>query len=75
MPVVPKTLLNPEARKRRDEVWKESVRGQEVAAERNQGPPRRLTAEELQLLRWILEHGGEGAQAFLPQLDGMLAVR
>ena len=30
---------------------------------------RPLTAAEYQLARWMLEHGGPGAEDFLPQLD------
>jgi hypothetical protein len=69
-----KTLLNPDARKRRDEAWKQSSRGREFAAERHQ-PSRPLSSEELGLLRWVLEHGGETARSFLPQLEGIRAVR
>lgn len=38
-------------------------------------PPRSLTLEEENLLRWILEHGSEEARSFLPQIEGMKAVR
>lgn len=69
-----KTPLSPDARKRRDEAWKQSNRGREVAAERLH-PSRPLSSEELGLLRWVLEHGGEVAQLFLPQLEGIRAVR
>lgn len=30
---------------------------------------RQLTSAEKQLIRWMLEHGKSGAQAFLPQLE------
>lgn len=70
----PKTPLNPAARKIRDEAWKQSDRGRGFAAERGL-PPRPLTREENELLSWVLEHGGEAAQSFLPQLDGIGAVR
>lgn len=69
-----KTPLSPDARKCRDEAWKQSARGREVAAECDR-PSRPLSSEELELLRWILENGGEAARSFLPQLEGIRAVR
>jgi hypothetical protein len=74
MAVESKTPLSPDARKRRDEAWKQSDRGREIAAERHQ-PSRPLCSEELELLRWVLEQGGEAARSFLPQLEGIRAVR
>lgn len=38
-------------------------------------PPRPLTEEEDTLLRWILEHGSAEARSFLPQVEGIRAVR
>lgn len=35
---------------------------------------RALEADELELLRWTLEHGTETLRRFLPQLDGILAA-
>ena len=74
MSVESKTPLNLDPPKRRDEAWKQSDRGREVAAGRDQ-PSRPLSSEELELLRWVLEHGGETARSFLPQLEGIRAVR
>src|SRR5208282_6305615 len=74
MAVESKTPLSPDARKRRDDAWKQSDRGREIAAERHQ-PSRPLCSEELELLRWVLEQGGERARSFLPQLEGIRAVR
>jgi hypothetical protein len=74
MPGEPKRPLSPEARERRDKAWKSCERGRQVAAEKDDAP-RPLTAEELEVLRWVLEHGGKAAQSFLPQLEGIRAVR
>jgi hypothetical protein len=38
-------------------------------------PPRRLSTDEQGLLHWLLEHGPSNAKQFLPQLQGILAVR
>jgi hypothetical protein len=70
----PKTPLSPAARKSRDEAWKQTDRGRTVAAERNL-PPRPLTPEENAVLHWVLEHGSKEAQCFLPQLEGIRALR
>lgn len=50
------------------------MRRKEIDAERDL-PPRPLTPEEHGLLVWILEHGSEEARSFLPQVEGMRAVR
>lgn len=36
---------------------------------------RPLTAEELQLLCWMFEHGSDDLRSFLPQIDGICAAR
>ena len=54
--------------------WDRSPRKREIEAE-CELPPRPLTPEEDLLLRWILEHSLEEAKTFLPQVDGMQAVR
>jgi hypothetical protein len=54
--------------------WTRSARGQEIDAERDL-PPRPLTPEEHDVLVWILEHGSEEAKSFLPQVEGIRAVR
>jgi hypothetical protein len=69
-----KTPLGREALESRNKAWKVNERGRQVAAEKDQAP-RPLTAEELEVLRWVLEHGGKAAQLFLPQLEGIRAVR
>jgi hypothetical protein len=33
------------------------------------------TAEEFELLRWILEHGSDDLRSFLPQIEGIRATR
>jgi hypothetical protein len=38
-------------------------------------PLRQLTPEELELLRWMFEHGSEDLRTFEPQLDGMRAAQ
>jgi hypothetical protein len=72
--MAPKTPLSPAARKSRDEAWKQTDRGRTVAAERDL-PPRRLTPEENAVLREVLEHRSKEAQSFLPQLEGIRAIR
>jgi hypothetical protein len=57
-----------------ERAWDGSVHKREIESERDL-PPRPLTAEEENLLRWILEHGSEEARSFLPQIEGMKAVR
>lgn len=74
MPANSKKPLTQEEITRRDEAWTLSARGQEIASELDL-PPRPLTSEEQSLLRWILEHGSVQAQSFLPQLEGIQAVR
>ncbi|MDR3740444.1 MAG: hypothetical protein P4L40_15630 [Terracidiphilus sp.] len=59
---------------RSDRRWLRSERKQQLEAERDL-PPRQLTNEESRLLRWLLENGSSEAQSFLPQLEGILAVR
>jgi hypothetical protein len=54
--------------------WNGSERKREIEAECAL-PPRPLSVEEENLLRWILEHGSEEARSFLPQIEGMKAVR
>jgi len=36
---------------------------------------RPLTAEELELLRWMFEHGSDDLRSFLPQIEGIRAAR
>lgn len=36
---------------------------------------RPLTAEELDLLRWMFEHGSDDLRSFLPQLEGIRGAR
>src|SRR5581483_746770 len=69
-----KTPLGREALESRNKAWKSSERGQQFAAEKDQAP-RPLTPEELEVLRWVLEHGGKAVRLFLPQLAGIRAVR
>jgi hypothetical protein len=38
-------------------------------------PLRPLSTQELELFRWMFEHGSEDLQTFQPQLDGILAAR
>jgi len=57
-----------------DRRWARSARKKEIEVERNL-PPRLLTPEEHGLLVWILEHGSEEARSFLPQVEGIRAVR
>lgn len=59
---------------RNERQWQGSNRKQEIDAERDL-PPRQLTDKESGLLRWLLETGSTEAQSFLPQLEGILAVR
>jgi len=59
---------------RRDREWKRSARRKELDAERDL-PPRPLSQEEHDLLCWILEHGSAEAKTFLPQVEGIRAVR
>ena len=59
---------------RAEREWNRSARKKEIKDECDL-PPRPLTAEEDQLLRWILEHGSEEARTFLPQIEGIKAVR
>ena len=59
---------------RKDRLWNGSVRKKEIDAERDL-PPRPLKSDEDKLLRWILEHGSEEARSFLPQVEGIRAVR
>ena len=70
----PKKPLSPAARKLRDEAWKQSARGKEIAAQRHEAP-RPLTIEELKLLEVVLERGSKESRLFLPQLREMHAVR
>lgn len=58
----------------KDREWERSRRREELDAERDL-PPRPLRTQEHELLSWILEHGSEEAKSFLPQLDGIRAVR
>jgi hypothetical protein len=57
-----------------DRGWRGSARKKTLEAERNL-PPRPLSPDEHELLRWILEHGSEAAKTFLPQAEGVRAVR
>jgi hypothetical protein len=36
---------------------------------------RPLTVDELELLRWMLEHGSDDLRSFLPQIQGMRAAQ
>jgi hypothetical protein len=38
-------------------------------------PLRQLTPEELELLRWMFEHGTDDLRSFLPQIDAIRAAR
>lgn len=63
------------ARKEQKEcAWNQSARKVAITAEMEL-PPRPLAAEELELLRWMIEHGSEEAKSFAPQIDGIRAVR
>jgi hypothetical protein len=57
-----------------DRQWEDSARKREIDAERDLSP-RPLTHEEHELLCWILEHGSEETRSFLPQVEGIRAVR
>lgn len=59
---------------RNERRWLRSEPRQELEAECDL-PPRPLTDGESRLLRWLLENGPEEAQSFLPQLEGIMAVR
>ncbi len=59
---------------RNDREWQRSPRREELDAEHDL-PPRPLTTQEYDLLSWTLEHGSEEAKSFLPQLEGIQAVR
>lgn len=59
---------------RKDREWQRSPRREELDAERDL-PPRPLATQEHELLSWILYHGSEEAKSFLPQLEGIRAVR
>ena len=59
---------------RQDRRWNRSGRKREIEAEQDL-PPRPLTPEEDDLLRWILEHGSDEAKSFLPQVERIRAVR
>jgi len=59
---------------RSERKWERSPRRQELDAERDL-PPRPLAPEEHELLAWMLEHGSEEAKSFLPQVEGLRAVR
>jgi hypothetical protein len=67
-------MTNGEEYERRKAEWKDSLRRQELDAERTL-PPRPLTSEERDLLVWLLEHGPKAARSYLPQLEGTRAVR
>jgi hypothetical protein len=54
--------------------WDHSERKKEIDAERDL-PPRPLRPEEIEFLRWILEHGSIQAKSYMPQLEGIRAVR
>jgi hypothetical protein len=59
---------------RKDRQWERSARKCEIDEERDL-PPRPLTHEEHELLCWILENGSDEAKSFLPQVEGVRAVR
>lgn len=58
----------------KERAWNRSSRRAELDAERDL-PPRPLKDVEEKLLRWILEHGTGEAKSFLPQVEGICAVR
>jgi hypothetical protein len=58
----------------KDRSWAGSARKKALEAERNL-PPRPLSPDEHELLRWILENGSDAAKTFLPQVEGVRAVR
>jgi hypothetical protein len=49
-------------------------RKRELEAERDL-PPRPLTPIEHDLLNWLLRHGSETAKSYVPQIEGIRAVR
>jgi hypothetical protein len=59
---------------RKGRAWERSPRRAELDTECDL-PPRLLTPEEDQLLRWVLEHGTDFAKSFLPQMEGIRATR
>lgn len=58
----------------KERAWERSPRRKAFEAELDL-PPRILQLEEERLIRWMLEHGSEEARLFLPQLEGIKAVR
>ena len=56
---------------------RERLQGEEKERleEEKRRPPRPATAEELDILRWLLEHGTPEARTFAPQLENLRAKR